>query len=103
MIAVVEKSKENKEEARFLLESAEGFDIIADYFLCWSGKQIQQISKVGQSTLMSLNIPVIFLLSCSMVMMVMAYGTQHIVGFNLLNKIQICMMIVFSSGRVGWH
>ena len=40
MIAVVEKCKENKEEARFLLESAEGFDIIADYFLCWSGKQI---------------------------------------------------------------
>ena len=31
-------------------------------------------------------------------------GTQHIAYcFNLLNKIQICMMIVFSSGRVGWH
>ena len=41
MIAVVEKCKENKEEARFLLESAplEGFDN-ADFFLCWSGKQI---------------------------------------------------------------
>ena len=41
MIAVVEKCKENKEEARFLLESAplEGFNNV-DYFLCWSGKQI---------------------------------------------------------------
>ena len=41
MIAVVEKCKENKEEARFLLESAplEGFNN-ADFFLCWSGKQI---------------------------------------------------------------
>ena len=41
MIAVVEKCKENKEEARFLLESAslQGFDN-ADYFVFWSGKQI---------------------------------------------------------------
>ena len=41
MIAVVEKCKENKEEARFLLESAslEGFYNV-DYFVCWSGKQI---------------------------------------------------------------
>ena len=40
-IAVVEKCKENKEEARFLLESAslEGFYNV-DYFVCWSGKQI---------------------------------------------------------------
>ena len=60
MIAVVEKCKENKEEARFLLESAplEGFNNV-DYFLFWSGKQIKQISRVGQSTAMSLNIPVI--------------------------------------------
>ena len=41
MIAVVEKCKENKEEARFLLESAplEGFNNV-DYFVFWSGKQI---------------------------------------------------------------
>ena len=40
-IAVVEKCKENKEEARFLLESAplEGFNNV-DYFVFWSGKQI---------------------------------------------------------------
>ena len=43
MIAVVEKCKENKEEARFLLESAplEGFDNEEiPYFVFWSGKQI---------------------------------------------------------------
>jgi len=32
--------------------------------------------------------------------MVMANGTQHIVGFNLLNKIQICMMISLDQNKL---
>ena len=60
MIAVVEKCKENKEEARFLLESAplEGSNN-ADYLTLSFVLESRFSKSVGQSTAMSLNIPVI--------------------------------------------